>query len=881
MKASRNGGAKTGNTKENEEEETGVEGRMKSRMEEIWTKYARVISCIVLLCCVAMVFVVGKKLGLKEVYAPGHFSYRSGTNTVGYIEAGDEGGFSYGPYTNLRKGNYEVTVEYMTDTDMEFDIIFKKGNTGLISTVEKGELPHNQTTSFVRFYRSQDIKNNSLEVRTKYSGEGSFQLYRVILKRQFLFDWYIIPTFVILVLSLVLIYRKNLRFVLQKPKALLYFAGFYMSLACLGLYTLAFLPKIGNIIFQIIACILIPFHAWGGKREIYDKYITFQYLGKILSCFYLALSFYALDMYMRWATVGGTHLYDTSVPNLFSFSIIMSVIFIIILLPKLWLKRLAYGLVYYTFVILLLVQKIYYQVFGKLFSFKDVALAKEGSDYMDYVISFMDFRFVCLVLLLILIGGVGIFLVKKTIKLKWKGGFVVAPILAAIVIYSHTIYAEDFGKWNSFENDNYIYTTMTDRNAAFKLCGFYQYELKDLKRTLFANSGDQEERMEVVADFFEGREKEGGQDINSMTGIFMDKNVIFVLMESIDDIACKEEVMPTLYRMAEEGINFSNMYAPICGTAATANSEMVTNVGLYAPVDGSLVYSFADNYFPYSLAARLTDAGYTAKQFHYNTPSFYSRDLLNSAFGYQEYVSFQGYPQPTLDTTLVKEEGLYNRFVEDVPFFNYIITYTAHLSYNGTNGPAAYAMEQYPEYADMTESEEVNYYFAKARITDDMLGGLLDRLEADGILEDTVVIAIGDHYPYGIEDEDVLYALSDVERYEQLLYKVPCVIWTPGMTPVTVDKLTSSADLVPTVVNLMGLGDVSMYIGCDAFDESYEGYVYFADGSWLMDDAYYFQGKVIYGTAGEEELSKRNQQVMELITVNDNILETDYYLNGE
>lgn len=32
---------------------------------------------------------------------------------------------------------------------------------------------------------------------------------------------------------------------------------------------------------------------------------------------------------------------------------------------------------------------------------------------------------------------------------------------------------------------------------------------------------------------------------------------------------------------------------------ATLNSELVTNVGLYAPVDGSLVYFFADNQFPY------------------------------------------------------------------------------------------------------------------------------------------------------------------------------------------------------------------------------------------------------------------------------------------
>ena len=35
----------------------------------------------------------------------------------------------------------------------------------------------------------------------------------------------------------------------------------------------------------------------------------------------------------------------------------------------------------------------------------------------------------------------------------------------------------------------------------------------------------------------------------------------------------------------------------------------------------------------------------------------------------------------------------------------------------------------------------MNYYFAKARITDDMLSGLVQRLEEDGLLEDTVFVA--------------------------------------------------------------------------------------------------------------------------------------------
>ncbi len=853
---------------------------MRNRLEEIWKKHAGLLSGIVVFSCVILILFVWKKLGSTGEYNPGHFMYAGGRDeTAGFIDTGEAGIFSYGPYANVKKGNYKITIEYEADTDMEFDVVTKGTRALFQTTVAKGTLPKDQNRVSAGFYVERDVKNHSLEIRTMYPGDGCFQLVNITIERQFLYWWCLLIEAVVMVITFVLFCRDRLLTIIADPKAFLYYSGFYTLLMCLGLYWAAFLSETWNIILCIVTCIVIVFHSREGKKGSYDLYFTFQNFLNVIRYFYVVLSLYMLDLYMRRITMGEEGiLYDTSVPDLFSFSIIACIVLIIALLPRTWMKRLVYGVVYYTFALLLLVQKIYYQVFGRLFSFKDMALAKEGSDYMDYVIGFMNVRFICLVLMLFLVGMIGIFLIRSSLRIRWKGGLAAVPVLVSIVFYTHTIYKGDFGGWSSFADENYIYANMTDRKAVFELCGFYQYVLKDLQRTLFANSGDKRERMEEVSAFFESR-REVGESGNSMTGIFEGKNVIFVLMESIDDIACNEEVMPNLYRMSKEGIYFSNMYASIYGTAATANSEMVTNVGLYAPLDGSLVYSFSDNYFPCSLAARLTDVGYTARQYHYNVPGFYSRDLMNAAFGYQEYVSFANYENATMDTVLIENDELYGKFVQEVPFFNYIITYTAHLSYNLSNGDVARAMRKHPQYEAMTGSEEMNCYFAKARITDDMLGGLMERLENDGLLKNTVIIAIGDHYPYGIEDKEVLYAFSGVEPYEQLLYKVPCVIWTPEMTPVTIDKLASSADLVPTIVNLMGVGDGSMYVGRDIFDEDYEGYAYFADGSWIRGDTFYSQGNVVYGTAGEDEIAWMNQRVMDLITVNDNILKTDYYLN--
>lgn len=139
-----------------------------------------------------------------------------------------------------------------------------------------------------------------------------------------------------------------------------------------------------------------------------------------------------------------------------------------------------------------------------------------------------------------------------------------------------------------------------------------QYELRDLQLSIFGNGIKQKEQIKDVDEYYEAKEET--ETTNDLTGILKGKNVIFCLMESIDDIALNDSVMPTLYQMSQKGIYFDNMYASIYGSAATLNSEMVTNVGLYAPLDGTLVYSFSDNYFPYSMANLFTNQGYAARQ---------------------------------------------------------------------------------------------------------------------------------------------------------------------------------------------------------------------------------------------------------------------------
>ena len=44
--------------------------------------------------------------------------------------------------------------------------------------------------------------------------------------------------------------------------------------------------------------------------------------------------------------------------------------------------------------------------------------------------------------------------------------------------------------------------------------------------------------------------------------MFRDKNLIYIMVEAFDIISINEKLTPTLYKLYNEGLSFTNYYAP-------------------------------------------------------------------------------------------------------------------------------------------------------------------------------------------------------------------------------------------------------------------------------------------------------------------------------
>ena len=561
--------------------------------------------------------------------------------------------------------------------------------------------------------------------------------------------------------------------------------------------------------------------------------------------------------------------------------------------------RVVYGILYFVAAIYAAVQTGYFYLFSEMMWLSDFRYASEGSDYFSVLLSYPIGWWLGLAALAV--QGIVILAKFPRWKQKWSTGIAAAAVVIAASVGAACLpqavfvqdgnirYASsDYGRVQSAEA---AYDNMFNAHRLYQVCGLYQTLEKDIYKngiyplTPSYAAAQKAGKAEINA-YFANRTVGGD---NEMTGLLEGKNVVLVLMESMDDWMIGEYT-PTLERLMSEGISFTHFYTPGYGGIRTFNSEFCMNTGSFLSSQGGYAFDYITNTYCQSLASLLTQEGYSAKTFHYNDPSFYSRGVFSPAMGYSEYVCYGDYIGADEEDLLYDDQLLFDNpglnaelFREGQPTLNFIITRSAHLSYKYNEVLSYWALKKYPEFRGLTGNEETDCAYLKAKLVDDLFARLLQELEDKGQLDNTVIIGVTDHYTYGYKDEASLYALSGVDD-ALLLEKTPCFIWSADLQPMKVDKTLNTSDLLPTMLNLLGVDSPYDYIGRDAFDPTYEGYALFSDGSWISGDIAYDAGtkRVLSITGGEAEASSETldamaQKVQQFVRINNLILDTDYY----
>jgi len=408
---------------------------------------------------------------------------------------------------------------------------------------------------------------------------------------------------------------------------------------------------------------------------------------------------------------------------------------------------------------------------------------------------------------------------------------------------------------------------------------------------------------------------------NEYTGLFKDKNIIWITVESWAPAAINQTLTPTLWKMKNEGFVFENYFCSNWG-GSTATGE-------YAVVTGNFYNSAtclkdsAKTLEKFTLGNMLGLSGYKCMAFHNWTYTYYGRDKSHPNFGYDwhgtEYVSSGKYPGtngwdaqftrawPTSDAEL----GTYTTSyipTDGSKFHLYYMTVSGHPYQTWDNSQARkHKAEILAAGLSYTDEYALSYIACQYEV-ELLVSTLVNDLTEKGLLEDTVFVMAPDHYPYDITGDDEknkvtlsqLYGLSPDGIFTNYnLYRAPLVIWSASMKePVRVTKVCSAIDVLPTVLNLFGCEyDSRLIMGHDILSDS-EGFVILnmSNGSgavgtsynWMTDYGFFnnstknfepFEGVTVDTAALKASgyLSVHSSLVNSMYTYSKYILEKDYY----
>ena len=149
------------------------------------------------------------------------------------------------------------------------------------------------------------------------------------------------------------------------------------------------------------------------------------------------------------------------------------------------------------------------------------------------------------------------------------------------------------------------------------------------------------------------------------------------------------------------------------------------------------------------------------------------------------------------------------------------------------------------------------------------------KLEKDGHLDDTVLVLFSDHYGKYITNHDFIMDIKGVDNSD-MLCNTPFIIYSSGLESRSIDKVTSSADIAPTLANLFALDtNYTYYAGNDAFGSG-GGYVVFTGNNWYDGDIYYCSS---YSGEITEYISTMNSTIRRDMDAVWNTLRSNYFIH--
>ena len=116
-------------------------------------------------------------------------------------------------------------------------------------------------------------------------------------------------------------------------------------------------------------------------------------------------------------------------------------------------------------------------------------------------------------------------------------------------------------------------------------------------------------------------------DKNEYTGMFEGKNLIVIMMESVNNILLDENIYPNFAKLYKNGWYWENAYSPR-NSCSTGNNEMTGMISLYSIYRTCTANVYMNNKYEESIFGLFNNKGYTTTSYHDYTEKYYYSSIF-------------------------------------------------------------------------------------------------------------------------------------------------------------------------------------------------------------------------------------------------------------
>lgn len=340
-------------------------------------------------------------------------------------------------------------------------------------------------------------------------------------------------------------------------------------------------------------------------------------------------------------------------------------------------------------------------------------------------------------------------------------------------------------------------------------------------------------------------------------GIAKGKNVIIIQCEALQTTMVGAringvEVTPNINRLITQSWYAPHMYTQV-GKGNTSDAEFIANTSAMGRKGKAASVAWGDKVVP-SLPRLLGEQGYTSNTFHANDVTFWNRDQMYPALGFDKYWDAAYFGDEDIiglgpsDAVLFKMSLPVLRDMDSRGqlFYAQIVTLTSHHPYY-----RAAELVDFPLPEDL-QGTTAGEYICAINYLDAQLGVFIQELQNAGMWDDTLFVMYGDHF--GIKQRDLSASQQDLlaslvgHPYSPAdHFQIPFVVHIPGQSSSgLVDSVVAQMDILPTVADLMGI-DLSntVHFGTTVFEGGSKIVpirYYTPEGTFVTDDFFFRPG---------------------------------------